>query len=125
MSVLQQNMGKENALTQNSLLYLKATLDVMGNKEAITRVHNIITNYESSLNADTKEKEQEIIEEQQYTKAELEEQLANKLKLEALQKNAKYEYNIQVVMDTPEGGADLDMLTAYCRFRRKQIHTAG
>lgn len=64
-------------------------------------------------------------EEQQYTKAELEEQLANKLKLEALQKNAKYEYNIQVVMDTPEGGADLDMLTAYCRFRRKQIHTAG
>lgn len=58
MSVLQQNMGKENALTQNSLLYLKATLDVMGNKEAITRVHNIITNYESSLNADTKEEEQ-------------------------------------------------------------------
>lgn len=117
LSLIQQNIGKDTPIVKNSIVFLKSELAFMGNQAAINRVKDIIRKYEESVglreakNDEEEKKNQAIItQEEQRKQEELERQKQDELKLEVLRKNAKYEYDIQVVMDTPEGGTDVDMI---------------
>lgn len=121
LSIVQQNVGKEDAITQNSYNYLKKNLPIMTRREAIVRVTSILEKYEGSF-GDSKSKlmEEEIAKRALIEKAEKEKEerenaekanmLREKKKIETINKNANYEYDIQIVVDIPTGGMDVDML---------------
>ncbi|MBP3507278.1 MAG: TIR domain-containing protein [Lachnospiraceae bacterium] len=113
MSVLQQNLGQSSIMVNNALAFLKTNFEYMGNQAAINRVRDIISRYEESVGEKDEDEEiencelPEIDEEEQKEQEEL---FRRNQKLQTLAKNAQYEYDIQVVMDTPSGFADVEMI---------------
>lgn len=122
LSLMQQNLGKTDTLTLNCYNHLKDALSYMTKQIAINRVKNILDKYESSVDAkeikkgtdyvdEEEERRQRIFNQEMALKEQEEERKREEeKKQETIAKNAKYEYEVQIVVDNPSGGIDVDML---------------
>ena len=105
LSAIQNNMGQDNQVARNSYTYLKTAVDqVMTFSAAIDRVNEFLGKYEASLPEIYGKKEEEAIEVSQPDANDLTGSFRSGFE------NKNYEYDVQVVIDIPNGGVDNEML---------------
>ena len=104
LSAIQNNLGVDNQVARNSYTFLRNAVDqVMTYSAAIDRVEEFLSKYEASLPEIFGKKE----EKNEAVKPAIIEQPV--IRTEEFT-NKEYEYDVQVVIDTPNGGVDNEML---------------